>query len=138
MTLYVIIEAILGIIGGILLASCTKKSEGVTYGKLDKAGRILNFVLIPVYAVSAPFYMFLGMISYPEYGGFLGILGWIVAVIIGSAALFSGLGLGASAALRKKGKSKLSFAVQFAGFAGIALMFLIFFLCYGNLLDTLN
>ena len=138
MTLYVIIEAILGIIGGILLAACTKKAEGVTYGKLDKAGMILNFVLIPVYAIPAPFYMFLGMISYPDCEGFLGILGWIVAVIIASAALFSGLGLGVSVALRKKGKSKLSFAVQFAGIGGIGLTVILFVLFYGNLLRPIN
>ena len=138
MTLYVIIEAILGIIGGILLAACTKKAEGVTYGKLDKAGMILNFVLIPVYAIPAPFYMFLGMISYPDCEGFLGILGWIVAVIIASAALFSGLGLGASAALRKKGKSKLSFAAQFTGVVAIALAVALFLCCYDNLLTSLN
>ena len=138
MTLYVIIEAILGIIGGILLAACTKKAEGVTYGKLDKAGMILNVVLIPVYAITAPFYMFLGMISYPEYEGFLGMLGWIVAVIIASAALFSGLGLGASVALRKKGKSKQSFWVQFAGLAGAGVTVLFFLLFYGNLFASLN
>lgn len=138
MTLYVIIEAILGIIGGILLAACTKKAEGVTYGKIDKAGIILNVVLIPVYAITAPFYMFLGMISYPEYEGFLGMLGWIVAVFIASAGLFSGIGLGASVALRKKGKSKLGFATQFVGAAAIILAVVLFFCCYDNLLTSLN
>ena len=59
-----------------------------------------------MYVVASPFYLFLGMISTTDYKGFLGIVGWIVAIIIASAALFCGLGLGFSVALRKKGKSK--------------------------------
>ena len=70
--------------------------------------------------------------------GFLGAIGLVLSIIASSVALFCAVGLGASVALRKKGKSKLSFAVQFAGFAGIILMLLIFFLCYGNLLATIN
>ena len=78
------------------------------------------------------------MISNPKYDGFLGILGWIVAVVIASAALFCGLGLGFSVALRKKGRSKLSFAVQFAGVAGIGLTLAFYFIFTGNLLKYLN
>ena len=55
-----------------------------------------------------------------------------------SAALFCGIGLGLSVAFRKKGKSKLSFAVQFAGVGGIGLTVILFFLFYGNLLRPLN
>ena len=40
MSIYVIAEAIIGVIAGILIAVLTKKSEGVVYNKLDKAGRI--------------------------------------------------------------------------------------------------
>ena len=68
----------------------------------------------------------------------VGILGWIVSIIMASAALFCGIGLGLSAAFRKKGKSKLSFAVQFAGVGGIGLTGILFFLFYGNLLRPLN
>lgn len=131
-------EAVVAVIAGILLAARTKKSDDVTYSKLDKAGRITNILLIPVYVCLAPLYMFLGMIATPRYDGFLGILGWIVAIIMGSAALFCGLGLGFSVALRKKGKSKSSFAVQFAGVLGIAINLILFFLFYGNLLRPLN
>ena len=138
MFLYTVIEAIVAVVAGILLAACTKKAEGVVYGKLDKAGRITNILLIVVYVCLAPLYMFLGMISYPDHNGILGLLGWIVSIINASAALFCGLGLGFSVALRKKGKSKLSFAVQFAGVGGIALTFALFFLFYGNLLRPLN
>ena len=138
MFLYTCIGAVAAVIAGILIAVCTKKSNDITYTKLDKAGRITNVLLLLVYICLAPLYLFLAMIANPRYDGFMGILGWIVAIIMGSAALFCGLGLGFSVALRKKGKSRLSFAVQFAGFLGIAINLILFFLFYGNLLRPLN
>ena len=138
MFLYIVIEAIAGMIGGLLLAICTKKTEGIVYNKLDKAGRITNLILLLIYVVISPLYIFLGVICRPHYDGFLGLLGWIVSIIAASAALFCGLGLGASVALRKKSKSKSSFAVQFAGVAGIGLTLLIYFVFYGNLLRPIN
>lgn len=136
--LYTTVEAILAVVAGIFIAVCTKKADGVEYSKLDKAGRVTNILLIPVYLCLSPLYLFLGMIANPRYDGFLGILGWIVAVLMGSVALFCGLGLGFSVALRKKGKSRLSFAVQFAGVIGIAINLISFFVFYGNLLSPLN
>ena len=138
MYLYTVIEAVVGVVAGLVIALGTKKADGVVYGKLDKAGRITNILLIPVYACLLPLCLFLGMISNPRYDGFLGILGWIVAVIIASAALFCGLGLGFSVAFRKKGRSKLSFAVQFAGVGGIGLTLAFYFRFTGNLLKYLN
>lgn len=138
MFLYTVIEAIVAIIAGILLAVCSKRAEGVVYGKLDKAGRITNILLTIVYVCLSPLYMFLGMISYPDHEGFLGLLGWIVTIINGSAALFCGLGLGFSVALRKKGKSKESFMAQFAGLVGIGLTVGMYCLFAGNLLSSLN
>ena len=138
MYLYTTIEACIAVIAGILLAVCTKKADGVEYGKLDKAGRVTNILLIPVYVCLLPFCLFLGMIANPQYDGFLGVLGWIVAIVMASAALFCGIGLGLSVAFRKRGKSKLSFAVQFAGLGGIGLTVLLFFVFYGNLLKPLN
>ena len=138
MYLYTIIEAIIAVVAGVVLAVCSKKAEGVTYGKLDKAGRITNIILILVYTALAPFYMFLGMIATPRYEGFLGLLGWIVAIVMASAALPCGLGLGYSVALRKKGKSKRSFTAQCAGFGGIALTVILYFIFYGNLLRPIN
>ena len=132
------IEAVLTVIAGILIAVCTKRSEGVVYGKLDKAGRITNIFLIPFYLCLSPLYLFLGMIASPRYEGFLGVLGWVVSIIMASAALPCGIGLGLSVAFRKKGKSKLSFALQFAGVGGITLTLILFFLFYGNLLRPLN
>ncbi len=138
MFLYTVIEAIVGVVAFILLAVCTKKSESVVYNKLDQAGRVTNIVLIPIYACLLPACLFLGMISSPGCDGFLGIIGWIVSIINASATLFCGLGLGFSVALRKKGKSKLSFAVQFAGIIGIALTIGMYMLLAGNLLKPLN
>ena len=138
MYLYTVVEAMVGIIAGLVIAIGTKKADGVIYGKLDKAGMITNILLIIVYACLLPLCLFLGMISNPQYDGFLGILGWIVAVVIASAALFCGLGLGFSVALRKKGRSKLSFAVQFAGVGGIGLTLAFYFIFTGNLLKYLN
>ena len=138
MYLYTTIEAWVAVIAGILLAVCTKKADGVEYGKLDKAGRVTNILLIPVYVCLLPLCLFLGMIANPRYDGFLGVLGWIVAIVMASAALFCGIGLGLSVAFRKRGKSKLSFAVQFAGLGGIGLTLLLFFVFYGNLLKPLN
>ena len=138
MFIYITMEAIVAVVAGILIAVCTKKSDGVIYSKLDKAGRITNMLLLLFYVGFSFFYLFLGAIARPRYDGFLGILGWIVSVIMASAALFCGVGLGLSVAFRKKGKSKLSFAVQFAGIGGIGLTVVLFFLFYGNLLKPLN
>ena len=71
MLIYIYLQAIIGILGGILLAVLTKKTEGVIYSKLDRAGIILNIVLIPVYIIPAPLYLFLGLICRPNYDGFL-------------------------------------------------------------------
>ena len=135
MFLYTVIEAIVAVVAGIVLAVCTKKADGVVYGKLDKIGRITNVLLLLLYVGFSYVYLFLGMIARPRYDGFLG---WVVSVIMASAALFCGIGLGLSVAFRKKSKSKLSFAVQFAGVGGIGLTVLLFFLFYGNLLRPFN
>ncbi len=138
MFLYTLIEALVGVIGGILIAACTKKAEGVTYNKLDKAGKVTNCLLAIAYVCFSPLYLFFGMISTPLPDGFLRIIGWIVCLIIASAGLFCGLGLGFSVALRKKGHSKLSFAVQFAGAFGIGLTLLLYDVCTGTLVKYLN
>ena len=138
MYLYTAIAAIIGLIAGILLAACTKKAEGVVYEKLDKAGRITNIVLIPVYVVLALVYIGISIFASPAHDGFLGVLSWLVCAIIAVAPAACGLGLGLSVSARKKGRSKLSFTVQFAGVAACALGIGMFLLFYGNLLDSLN
>ena len=138
MVLYTTVEAIVAVVAGILIAVCTKRADGVIYGRLDKIGRVTNVLLLLVYVGFAYVYLFLGMIAAPRYDGFPGVLGWIVSVIMASAALFCGIGLGLSVAFRKKGRSKQSFAVQFLGVAGIGFTVILFFLFYGNLLRPLN
>ncbi len=138
MFLYTVTEAVIAVIAGILIAVCTKRADGVTYGKLDKIGRVTNILLLLVYIGFSYVYLFLGMIANPRYDGFLGILGWFISVIMASAALFCGIGLGLSVAFRKRGKRKLSFVVQFSGVAGIGLTVILFFLFYGNLLRPIN
>ena len=92
--LYTIIEAIVAVVAGIFIAIRTKREEHVIYGKLDRAGQVTNILLLLVYLLFSPLYLFLGMISNPAYDGFLGMIGWIVSVIMASAALFCGIGLG--------------------------------------------
>ena len=138
MFLYTVIEAIVGVVAGIVLAACTKKAEDATYTKLDKAGLITNILLMLVYLCLSPLFLFLGSLARTHYDGFLGVIGWIVAILSASAVLPCGVGLGLSVMLRKKGKSKQSFAVQFAGLGGMALSFILFVIFYGNLLAPLN
>ena len=138
MYLYTAIAAIIGLIAGIFLAACTKKAEGVVYGKLDKAGQITNIVLIPVYIVLSLAYIAISIFASPAHDGFLGVLSWLVCVIIAVAPVSCGLGLGFSVSLRKNGRSKQSFIVQFAGIAACVLSIVLFILFYGNLLSSLN
>lgn len=42
MFVYVVIAAIVGIALGLLFAIRTKKEQGITYGKLDRVGKITN------------------------------------------------------------------------------------------------
>ena len=138
MFLYTVLSALVGIAVGIFLAAHTKKAEGVSYGRLDRAGKVTNIVLIPLYAGPAPFFMFIGMICSPARDGFMGVVGWIVSILIASATMLCGLGLGASVALRKKGKGRMSFAIQFLGVVAMILAAVLFAVCYGSLLETLN
>lgn len=127
MHIYSFVGAIVSLVAGIVLAVCTKKAETVTYTKLDKAGRITNILLIPVYLILSPTYLFMGLVADLRYEGFWGVPGWLLGIMMASAALPCGISLGLSVLLRKKGKRKLSFAVQFAGFLGIIPILLLFF-----------
>ena len=139
MFIYCFFATIAGIIAGIIVAARTKKTQHVVYSTLDKVGIATNILLIPAYAVVAIFCFFLVMLGYGiDNTGLLGVLSVIVALIGATGPLFCGLGLGVSVALRKKGKSKQSFLVQFAGVAGLGVTILFFFLFYGNLFATLN
>jgi hypothetical protein len=138
MFVYIILCIIAGILSFILLGTLTKKADGLVYNSLDKAGKITNIVLTLAYVFISPLYLFLGLISYPAHEGFLGVIGWIISFLNASTALFCGLGLGLSIAWRKKGKSKLSFAIQFLGLVAIAFTVISYCVFVGNLLQTLN
>ena len=138
MFLYVILEAIVGMVAGFLLAKRTKKEYAISYGALDKVGRLTNVILLIAYLCASPFYMFIGMICTPAQEGVWGIIGWIVSIVCASAAFFCFLGLGLSVMWRKKGKSGKSFAVQFMGVISIALTIGLYMLFEGTLLQTLN
>ena len=138
MFLYTVLAALIGLAAAIWLAARAKKVKDLTYGSLDKVGRVTNLILLVLYSIFAPFYMFLGMICTPAYDGFLGVLGWIVSIVCASAAPICFLGLGFSVALRKKGKKIPSFLAQFAGIIGICLTVLLYYFCAGNLLSSLN
>jgi len=135
---YLILCIIAGILLFVLLGALTKKSDEVVYNNLDRAGVISNFALTVGYVLISPLYLFLGLISCPNYEGFLGVIGWIISFLNASAALFCGLGLGISVAFRKKGKSKLSFAIQFLGVVAILFTVISYCVFTGNLLQTLN
>ena len=139
MCIYFALVAIIGLVVGIIIAARSKKAEGVVYGKLDKAGIVTNILLIPVYLIVTIFSFFIVMLGYiPEGKGILGVFSWTVAIIGATGPVLCGLGLGASVSLRKIGKSKKSFLVQFAGVAGIGITILFFVLFCGNLFGSLN
>ena len=138
MYLYVIFCVVAGIVSFILLATLTKKPDEVVYNSLDNAGKITNVVLTVAYVLLSPLYLFLGLISCPAHQGFLGVIGWVVSILNASAPLFCGLGLGLSVTYRKKGKSKLSFYIQFLGLVAIAFTVISYCVFVGNLLQTLN
>lgn len=139
MYLYFAFAAVVGLVAGIVIAVGTKKAEGVVYGVLDKVGSVVNILLIPAYLITGTFCWILVMLCYAPTGeGVMAVVAWILAVIGATGPAFCGLGLGASVALRKKGKSKASFLAQFAGVAGLGVTFLFFVLFYGNLFATLN
>ena len=138
MLIYIILCIIIGILSFVLLGLLTKNADGVVYNSLDKAGKITNVATTIFYVLISPLYLFLGLISQPAHEGFLGVIGWIISLLNSSTALFCGLGLGLSVALRKKGKSKLSFAIQFLGLVAIAFTVISYCVFVGNLLQTLN
>ena len=135
MFLYTVIEAVVAVISGILVARRTKRYSHVSYGFFDRVCQLTNLLLLALYVCLAPFYMFIGMICTPYQDGALGIA---VCVLCASAALFCGLGLGFSVAFRKKGMTGMSFISQFAGVLGITLTVACYMLFEGTLIAPLN
>ena len=138
MYLYTVTVAVVAFMALFYLSLRTKKSPDTVYTTLDRIGIVTNLLLLAVYLCLSPMYLFLGMISTANYDGFLGVIGWVLSIIIASAALPCGIGLGYSVDLRKKGKSRQSFIVQFAGLVGIGLAVLLYCIFAGNLISPLN
>lgn len=140
MLIYPYIATLLGVAVGIILAVATKKADGTVSGALDRAGFVTNIVLTPVYVLLTPIAVFFGLLSEPYSSLSAGesVLAWIIAVVIASAPLVCGLSLGGSVALRKRGKSKASFIVQFAGGLSIILSVVLYVVFEGSLLVTIN
>ena len=114
---YYTFAAIAGLVAGIVISARSKKTEGVTYGTLDKVGIATNILLIPIYIIIATFCLFIVMLGMnPDGEGFLWFVSLIVSAIGSTGPAFCGLGLGASVALRRKGKSKQSFFCNFNHF----------------------
>ena len=131
---YFILAVVAGIIAGIIITMRSKKEENLVYGTLDKVGMVTNILLIPAYAIAIIFCFFIVMLGYfPEGKGILGVLSWVVAFIGASGPALCGVGLGTSVALRRKGKSGLSFWVQFVGVIGVAVTIL-FLIIFGDIL----
>ena len=139
MILYIIGAAIASVLAAIIIPLRTKKAEDVVYGKLDKVTQVTNVLLTIVYVCLSPACLFLSFVAQPRYDeGILCILGWIISIIVSSTLLFCGIGIGLSVAFRRKGKSKLSYIVQFAGVVAVAIMFILFICTYGNILRPIN
>ena len=106
---------------------------------IGKVGIVTNILLIPAYIVVSVFCLFLVMLGMnPDGEGFMLVVSVLVSAIASTGPAIWGLGLGASVALRRKGKSKLSFWVQFAGVAGLAFFMLLYVLVADTLFASLN
>lgn len=129
----------ISVLGGILLAALSKKKEGVVYGTLDKVGFVTNIILIPAYAFALPLPTILAFMSEPGTDeGILFVIGLIACFVVALAPAFCGFGLGLSVMLRKRGKSVLSFIVQFAGVFGILLSVLVYAFSGSDIIAPLN
>lgn len=137
-----LIATVVGVIIGVAVLLCAKKSPALHPSKdeegLKKTQHLIGVLLIPTYVVISPFAWFLALVSEAYQDGFLGVLGWIVAVIISIAPLFFGSGLGFAYSLNRKGKIKAAFFVQLAGLAAVALSFVLYAVFVGSLLTPLN
>lgn len=129
----------IGLAVGILLALKTRRTAGLPYSsQIDTTSQVMNIVMLVVYIMATPMMWFLALVCEAYQEGFLGALGWAVAAVIWIAPAAFGLGLGASVALRKRGKSVAGFVIQFAGVGAIALSFLLYAVFVGSLLTPLN
>ena len=138
MFIYIMLQAIAGVVAAIIITKRNPKPEDRIYGKLDRVGIVTNVLLAILYVIATPICFILGAISAPQAEGFWMLLAVPVALIAASVSFFSSLGIGYSVVLRRKGRSGLSFAAQFAGVLSILLMLVLYECFSGTLLRTLN
>ena len=116
-----------GVAVGVLLAVRARKNEAAVPTVLDRISLLTNIALIPVYAIFSLLMLFMATITDTNYGASAvqEFLTLIFSFVIAAAPIYCGIALGMSVSLRKKGRSFAGFLVQFAGFVGIILLFLI-------------
>jgi hypothetical protein len=116
-----------GIAVGIWLVVRAKKGETAVPTVLDKVSWVTNIIMIPVYFILSILMLLMASITEATYGA--GIVqeffARIFSCIIAATPIYCGIALGMSVALRKKGRSRAGFFIQFAGFIGIILLVLI-------------
>ena len=116
-----------GVAIGILIAVRAKRDATAVPTVLDRVSLVTNVVLIPIYSILSVIMLLMAVITDTNYGAsslqeFLTI---ILSFVIAAGPIYCGIALGMSVALRRKGRSFAGFLVQFAGFGGILLVFLI-------------
>lgn len=113
-------------LGALVIALLIKRKDGVIYTALDKRGKDMNIILSIIYipmSFMAIFTMF--FFDDPSVKG-LSYSILTTAVSIGFLTpIISIIGIFLSIVLRKRGKSVLSFKVQFAGLISFGLVFLL-------------
>jgi hypothetical protein len=115
-----------GIAVGIWLVVRAKKGETAVPTVLDKVSWVTNIIMIPVYFIFSMLMLLMASITEASYGSGIvqEIFARIFSCIIAATPIYCGIALGMSVALRKKGRSRAGFFVQFAGFIGIILLVL--------------
>ena len=118
---------IAGIAAGIILVVRARKTEAGTYTVLDKISMVTNVILCIVYFPLS--LIMLLMASITGTGLYASLvqkfLADVFACLIAATPIYCGIALGMSVFLRRKGRSLVGFLVQFVGFGGILVLFLI-------------
>ena len=116
-----------GVAVGILLAVRAQKIEPAVPSTLDHVSLAMNITLIPVYFIFSLLMLFMANITRTHYGASSEqvFFAKIFSFIIAAAPIYCGIALGMSVSLRRKGRSLAGFLVQFAGFVGFLVLFLI-------------
>lgn len=128
-----------GFLAALILVLRLRNTSSPSPHALDPITRVFNVLLSVGYVCFSPILWFLALVSesYPEEG-ILCVLGWIVAGAIWILPAAFGTGIGLSVLLRKKGRGRAAFIIQFAGACAVALSFALYAIFVGTLLTPLN